>query len=213
MPLLASFSPRRNATGRLCPPKTRTAPRDCGFGCCLCRSLLVSLHSRGFRDINRIARLANSAGFSGRTSFPVPTLIVISQELTAERYSSAVLSASNSSARWFSFGREMRLWIRTLVSIRYFMVSFSCGGAGLQTHPKSRPLMVHRSRRRHGHQANGRKAAAGNGDFLAGGAASARIATLPRKCLRFSWSHTRLGYQTRSSMDNSPGDIFLEAAR
>jgi hypothetical protein len=43
----------------------------------------------------RIARVTNSAGLSGKTNLPMPTLIAISQELTAERNNLDELSASS----------------------------------------------------------------------------------------------------------------------
>ena len=47
-----------------------------------------------------------------------------SQEVTGERWSSDLTSASSRKARAFSLGWEMMLWISTLVSTRYFMSSF-----------------------------------------------------------------------------------------
>src|SRR5882757_6572666 len=97
--------------------------------------------------MTRIACLTNSAGRSGRTNFPVPALMMISHELTADRYSSDALSASISRARWLSLGREIKLWIRTVVSTMYFIISFVAGVADLQTEPKGRLATARQSHR------------------------------------------------------------------
>src|SRR6266851_4983595 len=74
-------------------------------------------------------------------------VMMISHELTADKYSSDALSASISRARWLSLGREIKLWIRTLVSTRYFIISFFSGVAGLQTDPKCRLATARQSHR------------------------------------------------------------------
>jgi len=51
--------------------------------------------SRDCKDMIRIARVTNSAGFSSKTNLPMPTFIAISQELTAEKNNSDELSASS----------------------------------------------------------------------------------------------------------------------
>src|ERR1700686_749195 len=94
--------------------------------------------SRDCRDILRIARATNSLGRSGKANFPVPALIMISHALTAERYSSDEPFSRIVSALWFSLGLEIRLWIRTLVSSKYFTPLFAFGAVDLQTNPKSR---------------------------------------------------------------------------
>src|SRR5260370_7012723 len=99
------------------------------------------------RDMNRIALVTNSAGRSGKNNFPAPTLIVISHELTAEKYSSDELSASRSSARRFSLGCEIWLWINTLVSSRYLTAFFFSSVAGPQTNSISHSAAARRSRR------------------------------------------------------------------
>jgi len=65
--------------------------------------------SRLRRAINRIALVTNSDGGSGRISFPIAVLIVISHELAAEKYNSDESSARRFRALWFSLGFEMRL--------------------------------------------------------------------------------------------------------
>src|SRR6266404_3359256 len=82
-----------------------------------------------------------------QNQFSVPALMMNSHELTADRYSSDALSASISRARWLSLGREIKLWIRTLVSTRYFIISFFSGVADLQTDPKCRLAMARQSHR------------------------------------------------------------------
>src|SRR5271154_7284146 len=98
------------------------------------------------KNMSRIARATNSAGRSVKPSFPVAALITISQELTAERYSSEEASSKIASALWFRLGFEIRLWIRTFVSSRYFTQLFAFGDVDLQTNPKCRPEAGRRNR-------------------------------------------------------------------
>src|SRR5580700_9931818 len=88
----------------------------------------------------------NCEGGFGRASVPNAYLMAISQELAAERYSSAALEESRLRAFGFSLCSAPRLHRKMLVSSRYFMLSFSTASFSLQKQPGVLPAGKRQSR-------------------------------------------------------------------